>query len=315
MGPNNKEMMTGVTLETCAEACHMSNMHWMGWAGPVYRGWNPDRYNSGSDYATGHIDYVSDKVKAFYCEGFSYNEDSKECVLYSEIEERSPGVSDSGTCYVAKETPNPCGFTSGDWVRSSQGEYMYVGTGDLLFYAEMQNGNAPTCNGVSVFGNSADAPQSYCNGYDFESTRENPADSTCAVCLNHMLNHNMLGGVLDGSTASCDGFSLQVTRGCEGETVNMECPSGTKIQVGGTVDATFARIDNAYCKIIPAQSSFTSAAAPADGCGSAGNVQSIVADKCDGHISCTLELTNEFFGTSLCPETYKTFAATYECLA
>merc|ERR1712216_760994 len=244
---------------------------------------------------------VPDKVSAFYCKASTWEENSGKCTLFSEVTKTENVItgqiegtsrlatSSSLKCYVPNELPNPCAFSYGEWIRNEDGEYYYVGAGDFLY--KVQGTTVPTCDGVSIFGagrSFAQGPENVCNGY-FQDLGNNPADITCARCLRHMEHHNMVAGVLDGSSSTCGNFGTDTKRACEGSIMSLSCVTGT-IDLTNA-EATFGRIEESFCPMIPTDETtgadlFDSATVQ---CGTTGNVQSAVFEQCQGKALCTID--------------------------
>merc|ERR1711907_432866 len=113
-----------------------------------------------------------------------------------------------------------------------------------------------------------------------------------------MVIHNMLADKIDGSEASCESFATKVTRGCQLDKIPLERGSGTISFDNAPIEATYGRLSDEYCPIIPAQTEFSDASVEGDGCGYIGNVNDIVSDMCTNHASCDIEVTDQFFGLS-----------------
>jgi len=291
------------SLELCAEDCKLANRHWAGWNGPMAQ--------------------VPDGVSPFYCKAFTWEENSKKCTLFSDVHKTENIIvgrngwqletSSAVKCFVPNELPNPCAFEYGEWIRDKEGDYFYVGEGGFLY--KVPAGTVPKCDGESVFGPGrtySQGPENVCNGY-FKAIGNNPADITCARCLEHMLHHNMLAGELDGSRSTCGSFGTATKRACEGTTMQLSCTKGV-IDLTGQ-QATFGRIDENFCPVIPRDENtgaplFTSATVQ---CGSTGNVHAQIFEQCQGKTLCSVDASAATLGDQGCPTTFKYLQLQYKC--
>lgn len=161
-------------------------------------------------------------------------------------------------------------------------------------------------------------PASFCNGYyNDNDTPDNPSDITCARCLNHMLQHNMLAGSITGDASTCGNFGTSTKRACQGQTMSLSCVRGS-IDLSGS-DATYGRMDSAYCPAVPKDPNtgtdlFASATADCSD-DDTGNVQQMVEDLCQGKQLCSISVTDAALGTDAgCATTYKYLELSYQCV-
>ena len=304
--------LSGHTIEECAERCHDAASHW-----------EQESYLRPDGVRVG----VPSSIAPFNCEAFTYLESTQSCQLYAAVAEMEDVVATTGgfdlapqsslRCYVPNDVPNPCKFANGEWIRGQDAEYYYVGTDGFLYLVETGAGNAlPTCDGATIFGNGRtfdSGPEKFCNGYfDDELTPNNPSDTTCARCLQHMLDHNMVAGTIDGSASSCGNFGTKTTRVCQGEMATMSCVRGA-VQINS---ATYGRTDGAYCNAIPVDpdTGVNMFATATQSCGSSDNVLDQVRASCGGKGTCSLEADASEFGDMSCPSTYKYLQYSYQCV-
>jgi len=291
---------TELSLEECAEECHLANVAWTGWSGPAHWG------------SIGSTRKILAGLEGYDCEGFEYHEESGSCRLLSQVQpalRTAWSGGNAGTkCYVSKENVNPCGFVEGEWVRHIDSTFYYIGDESLLYNLKMKDGAVPKCGGVSVFGDGRELPKEYCNGYGMESDGDAPGfDRMCSTCLDHMLQHQLLVGPIGDGLAGCDAMNTKVARVCQGDDVELACPRGTIDLTETTMAATYGRLESRYCSKAPAGLVVDSM------CGSRGNVADIVKSQCQGSSTCTFTAEDESLGDQGCSHVFKYFNVMYRC--
>jgi hypothetical protein len=324
-----------VSVEQCAEMCQLADVHWYGWA-PNDR---LVRSTAEGDHLWANpYDRVSaeavipEDIPSFSCNAFTYNRATRECTVMHRLEamesvtELTDGsvelsASDSLSCYVPNEVANPCLFSAGEWIRASDGEYYYVGLGELLYKVERDaEGNLPSCDGSPIFGEgfSYDSgPERFCNGFHDDSLSQgNPSDATCAQCLDHMISHQMVAGAIDGTASGCGNLGTATVRSCQDSSLTISCVRGA-IHIDHARYGRFTGTGPAYCP----ESPFT-APGPTDAsssCGVDDNVLDQMQNLCNGKGACSLQDNDGTYDATLtnqdCPTVYKYLEVEYTCVA
>jgi hypothetical protein len=242
--------------ELCAEACYFSNMHWVGWTGSYAAGFDPNTADFPS--VNGRPDAISSDNSAFYCEGFNFVEGDS-CGLLKDIHV-APGGGGAGNCFINKDNPNPCKFGSDNgmkWLKTRNGGFYFVSNDGFLTGIDMKKG-VPTCGSdTNVF-----ASPGWLTGKDGDTYMPDPSltcdastDTACEQCLWHALARSMVPNTLSASDDSSSDAKCQLmtsnknTVACTERTAQVECPSGTKIEI---TEAHYGgQAGSSSCTIVP----------------------------------------------------------------
>jgi len=262
VGPNGQIKQKTQRPEECAQLCYKANAHF-------------------EDYEGGTMDTGD----AYYCEGFSFNNNIRECTLYHKV---YPEAASSGkNCYVSKELANLCSFPRGSWVRTGTYEVFYVADSvGSIFSAD----HAQVCDGMDVWGDKP-LPSLYCDG---------TKDPSCSMCISKLQKHNKYMGPF-----SCDVFQHKKARICQFESQVLNCPQGAQLSVAS---AFYGRAGQDYCSV-PTISGLVIGR----DCGTADNIVDIVKAKCNGKNLCEIEAVDATYGDQDCASIYKYVEVTYRC--
>jgi len=316
------------SLEMCAEECKLANTHWY-------------------QYAAFLQEVPEDQQDfAFYCKGFAWEDnadgvDSAKCTLYKKFDSMTSTAhyaedasgnpthelvvnSANSRCFVQKELPNACGIDRAMWMRSNGGDFYYKSKDGFFYKVQPKpSGALPQCDGESVFGGELTEPRDFCNGYAQGGFNpNNPPDITCSKCIDHALDHNLLGGLITGGTDGSGGCSAlekhKVTRCGGGEPAKLSCAGGThgsgsKIHIVKK-SASWVRRSPEVCPDIPVDAAGEPRFGNINDCGRVGNVMDTVKDKCQGKRECEIEPNDSTLGSGGCPKTYKYFQVEYKCI-
>merc|ERR1711959_859426 len=148
--------------------------------------------------------------EAYYCEGFAYDSNIHECVLYSTLHV-APDVGDH--CWVSKELTNQCTLPRGVFVRDSQYKVYYSGDDTGVLFSVDQG---TTCSGRDIWGGKT-KPSFFCDG---------TVDSQCNTCIQTLFDHGKFEGEF-----SCDVYYERKLRICQYEKESLVCPPESEISV------------------------------------------------------------------------------------
>jgi hypothetical protein len=236
------------TKADCAQACYFANIKWAGWIGSYDFGMIPNV----DEYAESQGQSRPEPIDRdpFYCEAFNFLEDESCHLLSTEsFQHVTKENSVLGECFVSRDNPNPCAFgdeeSSYQWALSSDGYYYFIANDDgLMEYIEVGESGPATCGtSENVF-----ASVNWPTGMDAagvympypDDTCDGSADDTaspCKKCIDHMLQRNMVVGMLSAGAVSKDSAKCQLMttyktgHACTDDDIALECPAGDFIVI------------------------------------------------------------------------------------
>jgi len=248
--------------EECAQLCYTANAHFGG-------------YDKG----------LTEVGDSYYCEGFSFNNNMRECTLYHKV---YPEPTASGkTCYVSKELTNLCRFPRGSWVRAKNFEIFYVAdnVGSLFSTEEPM-----VCDGMDIWSNK-NLPDLHCDGV---------SDPVCGMCVSELLQDGKGMGPF-----TCDVYQQKKVRICQFESQTLNCPLESQLAIQS---AFYGREGDSFCAV-PSKPDLV---VDRD-CGTLDNVADIVEAKCNGKKLCEIEAVDSIFGAQGCASVFKYAEVTFHC--
>jgi hypothetical protein len=268
-GPSGEEAQVVNSQEQCAQSCYLAASWWKKWE------------NSGKVVPT---------AEGFYCEGYSFDENTRHCTLYGEVD---PKVTAHDVCYVARELPNPCRFDLGTWVRGADSSVYYVGDNAGNIYMATSD---ISCGSEDVW-KGKDTPDLYCDGI---------SDPSCDMCIDTLKSHNKYIGDF-----TCKVYKRQMTRVCQFEEAFVSCSDDLLISVE---KATYGRLSDRFCGNPTSSGKTEALTMVATGeCGEPNNVLDVVRGICNGKAQCSLKADDDEFRDQGCESIFKYLEVTYEC--